>query len=206
MIKIKYIFIYIHDRIKKAQLRKHLRNKDFTIISNNCWGGFIYQKYGLPYRTPTVGLYFLGDDFVKFCRRLDYYLDQPIHFIPWAESRNAESMKQGRPYPVGMLYDIEIYFMHYHSEAEVLEKWERRKARINKHKLVFKLSQREFCSREDIAAFMALPYENKICFAYDEVPGAIHVPELKDFVGDEQPIVMQHLDDLNYLNGIKISK
>lgn len=29
--------------------RKRIHQTDFTIISNNCWGGFIYQSYGLDY-------------------------------------------------------------------------------------------------------------------------------------------------------------
>ena len=93
--------------------------------------------------------------------------------------------------------------MHYHSEEEAREKWERRKSRINKERILFKLSQRECCSKEDVEKFMALPYKNKICFAYDKVPGAIYVPELRGFSGDEQPIVTPYLDDLKLLNGLK---
>lgn len=189
--------------IKRVTLRIRLRNKNFTIISNNCWGGFIYQKYGLEYRTPTIGLYFLGDDYVKFCASLDEYLSRQLAFIPWESSRFYPELKDVKPYPVGKLGDIEVYFMHYHSEEEAREKWERRKSRINKERILFKLSQRECCSKEDVEKFMALPYKNKICFAYDKVPGAIYVPELRGFSGDEQPIVTPYLDDLKLLNGLK---
>ena len=32
----------------------------FTIISNNCWGGLVYQHYNLSYDSPTVGCYFFA--------------------------------------------------------------------------------------------------------------------------------------------------
>ena len=188
---------------KRTKLRMQLRNKNFTIISNNCWGGFIYQKYGLEYQTPTIGLFFLGDDYVKFCSKLDEYLSKPIEFVPWESSRLYPELKEVKPYPIGKLGDIEVYFMHYHSEKEALEKWERRKTRINRERLLFKLSQRECCSKEDVEKFMALPYKNKVCFAYDDVPGTIYVPELRGLSGDEQPIVTDYLDDLELLNTIK---
>ncbi len=58
-----------------APMRKiGLNNKDFTIISNNCWGGYIYDRYGLKYMTPTIGGIFFPDDYIKFISNLDYYL------------------------------------------------------------------------------------------------------------------------------------
>ncbi len=183
-----------------------LKHKDVTIISNNCWGGFISQKYGLEYRSPTVGLYFLGDDYVKFCARLEHYLRQPIEFIPWESSRWYPAIKDSTPYPIGKLDDIEVYFMHFHSEEEVLEKWERRKSRINPQKVIFKLSQRELCSKSDIEDFMALDVPNKVCFTYEDVPGTIKVPELEGFSGDEQPIVSPYFDDLSFINRMQTGR
>lgn len=37
--------------------RKKLTSTDFTIISNNCWGGMMYESYNLPKQSPTVGLF-----------------------------------------------------------------------------------------------------------------------------------------------------
>ena len=93
--------------------------------------------------------------------------------------------------------------MHYHSEEEAREKWNRRKERINRDKLLFKLSEREGCSREDVERFVALPLKNKICFSYDRGEGAIRVPELEGFVGDETPLVEPYYDKFELLNGIR---
>lgn len=198
--EIKNISIILRDRIKKRKMRNKLIHTDFSIISNNCWGGFIYQKYGLAYRSPTEGLYFLGHDFVKFVEQLDYYIACELKFIPWEESSYYEQIKNNKPYPVAKLDDIEIYFMHYSTEKEAAEKWYRRAKRINHEHILFKLSQREGCSKEDVEKFMSLPLRNKICFAYDEVEGTIHIPELRNWSGDETPLIEQYYDELTILN------
>ena len=192
-------FATFRAKIKITLNRMKLKNRDFTIISNNCWGGMVYQKYGLQYRTPTVGLYILGHDFVKLCSDLRSYLAKDLIFIPWKQSSYYPQLKDKEPYPVAKLGDIEIYFMHYQSESEATEKWNRRVKRVNPDKLLFKLSQREGCSKEDVQSFLSLP-GNKICFSYDEVDGAIVVPELNGLSGDETPIIQHYYNELDCLN------
>lgn len=198
--KIKNLSVKTNMVIETRKRRRQLKHKDFTILSNNCWGGFVQQKYGLPYNSPTVGLYIPGDDFVRFCADWQNYMAKELNFIPWEEARLYPQIKDSAPYPVALLGDVEIYFMHYHSQAEAREKWERRKARINPDRMIFKLSQRECCGREDIERFMALPEAHKVCFAYDEVPGAVLIPELRGLVGDEQPLTEAYFDELEFLN------
>ena len=54
-------------RLKYANKRQNeLNNKDFTIISNNCWGGMIYESYNLEKQSPTVGLFFMAKDYIDF--------------------------------------------------------------------------------------------------------------------------------------------
>ncbi|MDD3138314.1 MAG: DUF1919 domain-containing protein [Lachnospiraceae bacterium] len=198
--KIKNLCIKINKNQKCKQLRKKLIRPDFTIISNNCWGSFIYQKYGLEYRSPTVGLYLLGHDFVKLAANWDHYFVQKLEFIPWEKSRYYPKIRDMKPYPVAKLDDIEIYFMHYLTEQEAAQKWYRRVKRVNPEHMIFKLSQREGCSRKDVEDFMELPLKYKVCFAYDDVPGVVYIPALKGWIGDEQPIVEQYFDECVILN------
>ncbi len=200
MKKFKNVIYIIKDKIKKYFLRKKLNSTDFTIISNNCWGSFTYQKYGIKYLSPTVGLFILGCDFVKLCANYEEYFNQKLQFIDWEQSSYYNQIKNDKPYPVARLGDIEIYFMHYHSEQEAADKWYRRVKRINKNHLIFKLSQRECCSKQDIEKFISLPLQHKVCFAYDEVEGAVNVPELKGFSGDEMVLINKYYDDLQILN------
>ena len=71
-----------------------LKSDKFTIISNNCWGGLVYQRYNLPYNTPTVGLYFFADDYIKFVSDLDYYLSLKLNFIDVEKSRHYEVLQR----------------------------------------------------------------------------------------------------------------
>ena len=40
-----YLNKYILQPIYNLYCRKHIKNKSFTIISNNCWAGGIYQDF-----------------------------------------------------------------------------------------------------------------------------------------------------------------
>ena len=201
--KLRNAEMLVRQKVKQTIRRQKLKCKDFSIICNNCWGGGIYQSFGLQYNTPTIGLYLLGGDFVKFAADLEYYLAQELVFIPWEESSYYNHLTGKTSYPIARLDDIEVYFMHYHSEEEAKEKWNRRKQRINWNKILFKLSEREGCSKEDIEKFVTFPLKNKICFSYDRVDGAIYIPELKDYEGDETPVVSQYYDEVELINSIR---
>ena len=204
-----YVITKINNGFKKVQnyircslRRKKLRNKDFTIISNNCWAGFIYQKYGLQYKTPTIGLFFIGNDYIKFCKKLKYYVNQDLKFISFSESKNYDLIKGDREYPIARLDDIKIYFMHYKTEKEAKEKWYRRCKRINYDSLIFKVSQREGFTKQDMEEFMDIENKCLICFSHDKINGSICVPELEMLEGDETELLQKYFDDLDYLNNI----
>ena len=44
--------------------RESLLVQDFSIISNNCWGGSVYRRYRLKYSSPTVGLYMFANEYI----------------------------------------------------------------------------------------------------------------------------------------------
>ncbi len=189
--------------------RKKLNRTDFCIISNNCWGGFIYQKFGIKYNTPTIGLFIYEKDYVKFCANLKHYLSLPLKFIKVEQSKYYQKVTANgtKPitFPVAKLDDIEIFFMHYESEAEAMEKWERRKVRINFDNMLFKMSERNDCDEQTIASFCNLPYKNKICFTENEYDfdRCVRVPKLEELNklgGDETPYTLEKIDIYKLLN------
>lgn len=190
-------------RFKKKQKLIKLKNKDFTIISNNCWGGLISQKYGLPYRSPTCGLLILGEDYIKFCENLKHYLSQKLEFIEFDDGKYSNLFKDTQ-FPVAKLDDIEVYFMHYSSAEEASDKWYRRAKRINWDCIIYKISERETFTSEIMKKFAELPLKNKLIFAtqkYSE--DTVVIPELSTFVGDETPLLADYFDEAKYLNRIK---
>ena len=146
--------------------RKSLRVTDFSIISNNCWGGKVYLRYGLPYMSPTVGLYFFAEDYIRFIKNLKYYMSLPITVIPPEESAYYEILKKRGQLncPIGKLDDVEIVFLHYHSSQEAVEKWERRKKRINWEKLIVKFSEMNCCEPQHLNEFAQIDFETKFAF------------------------------------------
>lgn len=150
--------------------KRMIKNHDFTIISNNCWGGYVYRRFGMPYLTPTVGLYFYADDFVKMCTNLRRYMDTPLEFISYTESKYKVDMerKGQQNVPIARLDDIEVIFLHYKSREEAKEKWEKRAKRINYDNLIFKFSKMNLCSMEALAAFDVLECDKKFCFVPPE--------------------------------------
>lgn len=146
-------------------LRKGLENTDFTIISNNCWGGMVYESYNLPKQSPTVGLFFMASDYILFVSDLKEYLSADLTFIRPQESKWKEEFEQSESfgsYPIGKIKDVEIFFLHYHSEEEALSKWKRRCQRINWDRMLIKFNDQNGCTERELDCFMKLPYKNKL--------------------------------------------
>lgn len=149
-----------------------LKSDKFTIISNNCWGGLVYQRYNLPYNTPTVGLYFFADDYIKFVSDLEYYLSLKLNFIDVEKSRHYEVLQRRGELdvPIGILDDVEIVFLHYKDKEEAFNKWERRKTRVDRSNLIIKFSEMNQCTDQHLARFNNLPYKIKFVFTHNIRP------------------------------------
>ena len=79
------------DSLLQSYHRKQLKNDDFSIISNNCWGGVVSEFFGLRKNSPIVGCYFFADDYLKFISDLHHYLSLEIEMIPALQARHANS-------------------------------------------------------------------------------------------------------------------
>lgn len=79
-------------RLSKWKRRIGLKCTDFTIISNNCTGGYIYQYFGIPYKTPTEGLYFTTEDYLKLLERPEYYFKHEVKLV---DSQRSTLAKMG---------------------------------------------------------------------------------------------------------------
>jgi uncharacterized protein (DUF1919 family) len=168
--------------LTKKNRRKKINIDNFTIISNNCWAGFIYQSYGLPYNTPTVGLFIMAEDYIKFVSDLKRYINCSLKFINYKDSKWYDYQKNKAAfgtYPIARLDDIEIHFLHYKTEEEAREKWTRRCQRINWDKLIVKFNDQNGCVYENLADFDKLPYKNKVCFTVADYPNLHSVVYVK---------------------------
>lgn len=167
-IKIRKNYFFYTSRIRS----RFINNNDFSIISNNCWGGFVYQSYGIEYNTPTIGLFFMAEEYVKFLSNLKYYINEcELTFIKPKESKYVNFLSNDARfgnYPVGRIGDVEIEFLHYKSETEAYDKWERRKKRINWDKLLVKFNDQNECNLELFNKFCELNFKNKLFFGVNQ--------------------------------------
>lgn len=156
----------VENKLFASARRKSLNNTNFSIICNNCWGGFVYRYFGLPYLSPTVGLYFYSEDFIKFAKDIPKYIAMPITMISAKDSKHYEDLKRKgqENIPVGVLDDIEIVFLHYKTPEEAQEKWTRRCKRVNFNNIVLKYSYMNQPSETCLKEFDALPIKKKVMF------------------------------------------
>lgn len=75
--------------VRKMEWKRYKRKKynrlkysDFTIISSNYTGMFMYYDMGLQYLSPTINLSIEMNDFVKMAENLKWCMSQKITELP----------------------------------------------------------------------------------------------------------------------------
>lgn len=158
--------------------RKKLINTDFSLISSNCNGGFILHDLGLRFNSPFVNLWIKPRDYISMLRNLKGFLETPLQFVK----------EDGINHPIGEIDGVRIYFQHYISEEEALEKWNSRIKRMNYDNLFVLFTDRDGCTYEDLKAFDELPFKNKVVFTnrkYEDIHSSFYIKgfEKMDSVG-----------------------
>jgi uncharacterized protein (DUF1919 family) len=157
------LIYFLQDKVKKHYLKNNLnklKGEGFSIISSNCWGGILYKDFNIKYQSPFVNMFIYTPCYIKLLENLNYYLKCELKFI--SASKYIEKVPD---YPIGLLGDIEIHFIHYSNPIDVLRKWNERTERLNYDNLVVVMSERDQCLPDHIRRFDALPFKNKICFS-----------------------------------------
>ncbi len=192
-------FVRAEHKIYITVKRMRLKNKDMTVLSNNCNGGFILHDLGCPFNSPTVNLYFLPDHFLRFVSKPEEYLLSDL----------KEVHIQDISYPVGQVKDILLFFMHYNSFSDAKEAWKRRAERVNMDNVYILMTDKNGCTYEHIKQFDELPYKNKVIFThkkYDEFASAYYIPGFEEdgevgILSDWKPQFLKRrwLDDFDYV-------
>ncbi len=199
--RIKDLYFRIIGEIKK----KKLKNKNFTIISNNCFGGIVYRNNHLPYQSPTCGLFFMAPEYIKFIFNIKKYTyDVEIKEINIEESKYANYLKENK-YDgiIGKIDDLEVCFLHYEDINEINEKWNRRSKRINWDKIIYKFNDQNLCTYKELKEFEKFNAKNKICFTAKKYED-INSIQLKQF--EKEKYVLDDTKEKNYRNYFNIYK
>lgn len=160
--------------------RARLRNRDFSIICQNCIGGVIYHELGLPFLSPTINLWIDEKDFYRFAGNLKHYLSQELRFVGGIDAT-----------PTAWCDDIMIHFNHYHSEQEAAEKWYTRCKRVNWNNIWLICSDRWSISPnvlptdDDIKSLANVDAMGRCVFSTRDIEGVNYIYHLrKDPDGD----------------------
>jgi len=208
-----HIVNHFKERYYLKNCRNRLKNKDFSIISNNCWGGSVCEDLGSSYFSPTIGLFFFSPCYIKFLEDLKDNLMEEMVFITKSKYERGNYLQTLNPYPIGLIKgEIEVHFLHYKTNVEAEEKWKRRCRRVNFNNLFLSFSDSEGCTYAQVKKFDSLPYR-KVFFSAKKIEGIRSLVFLKSYHGqpgigniyDDRWKYRRHFDVVNWLNS-KVEK
>jgi uncharacterized protein (DUF1919 family) len=168
------------NRIAARLNRLGLKDRDFSILSNDCWAEELYLDWGLACRTPFRGLGMAAPYFLRFVSDLPRYLQAPLEFIPESRHKVVNRLRREYGWPIGLLGgDLEIYFLYYHNEEDARRTWEEGCRSINPKRIAVKFTVDKDGSVPEFAEqFSRLPFERKLLLTkldYPEIPCAVRV-------------------------------
>ena len=173
------------------------------IFSNDCWGGQFYRCTGRAYNTPFVGLMLMAPCYLKLLEQPLYYLEQKLVFTNHSRYNNLQQLREKKPYPLGLLEDVEIHFLHYATTTEASEKWNRRKARVDWEHLYVKFAMdKDYADEHLLEDFERLPYKNKICFSRESYSNPINY-RVKGYVEDGAQLFSLCFKEVNLFQWFK---
>lgn len=182
-----------------------LNQTSFSIFSNDCYGAEIYKALRIPYQTPFVGLMLMAPCYIKFLRNPQYYLSLNLHFIEASKYEDCSVLHQAKGYPLAVLGDVEIHFLHYKSAEEAEEKWNARKSRIQwEHIRVNFTIDKDYGTEIHLKEFHSLPYEHKVSFSKKAYPEYTSNFNIQNFQSNALVLFRESLTMFNltgWLNG-----
>lgn len=157
--------------------RKRYCGEAPTIISHNCIGGVLSHELGLKFLSPTVNLFMVNEDFIKFCENLEYYLS--LEIMPYHGEIKRE-------YPLGTCGDLVLYFVHYNSFDEAKKKWNDRRKRVNLDNIYIIATDRDGFNENLLQRFEKLPYKNKKLFSHVPIKNSEDIVYIKGYENNSQ--------------------
>lgn len=139
-----------------------------TILSDDCWGGYAYNRLKLPFSSPLINIFWDRDEYAKFIQKPLFYLNTDL------QMESDGDLEKGI-YPIGRIGtatdSVTMKFVHNIDFAEAKEQWDRRRKRINPNNLFIKMGfssniDEEKCLKY-ISAFNSVEYK-KVLFYYNK--------------------------------------
>lgn len=134
-----------------------------TILSDDCWGGYVYHRLKLPFSSPLINILWDESEYLEFIQDPIFYLGTELQVVregdfkkglaPVAQLGNAER-------------NVKLRLIHNTSFAQAKEQWDRRIKRVNTGNLFVKIGIGKLWG-EWQHIFSDVPYK-KISFCSEE--------------------------------------
>ena len=187
--------------------RKRVKDHEFTIISNDCWGAGAYGHLGLTYRTPFVGTRIFAPCYINLLRNPRSYVESALAFINTSryDFMNKFRKENDDLYPIGLLRgEVEVHFLHEADEFDAEVKWNRRINKINWNNLFIKFSEdQNICTKEHIDQFDNLIFNYKVCFTFNDYTELRSTITIKEYFDEKAPMYFlsrKYFDSISWLN------
>ena len=115
-------------KLRNQHYRSRIKNKDFTLIAQNCVGGVIYSQLGMEFSSPTINMFIEDENFLKLVQNLEYYMSVEPHPV---NDAFQDPVEPSVVYPKIGIDDIELCCLHYKNCADAIAAWNRRRKRVN---------------------------------------------------------------------------
>ncbi len=140
-----------------------LRRSNISIISNNCWGGMVYQVLGMECLSPFKNLSLEDSDYFRLLGNLNYYLS----CVPKKAGFGIDD-HSGDRYPLIMLDDVTVHCNHDKNHDEAIKKWNRRVKKFNFDNVFVAFYSENY---KQVSEFLRLDdYKKKLCMSTFEEP------------------------------------
>lgn len=147
------------EKLRRRFLRRCLLRRDFTIVSDDCWGGRIYSEFGLRCHSPFVGMGFTAREYLDFLA--GFREPGALEILGEKPSESGYPMLQTR--------NAWLYGLHFETAEEFRHAFERRCKTILWDRVFIKIDfGKTKYRREDIARWNALKLPNSVALHPDE--------------------------------------
>jgi uncharacterized protein (DUF1919 family) len=122
----------------------------------------------MEFQSPTINLFMEAADYIKFVCNLEHYLNVEL-ILRWGEE-----------YPIGMLDDIKLMFVHYDTCQQARQAWERRKKRVDLNKVLVLATDRDGFDEAVFEQWQSVSYPKLLFTArkeYSKHPDSLYFPK-----------------------------
>lgn len=139
-------------------IRRKAISENNSFLCNNCTGAMMIHDMGKRFDSPTVNLWMSPPHFLYLIKNIQSLANCEIVDITPPDSN----------YPIGLLGECKLHFLHYRTFAEAEHAWKKRIKRLKFDNMKLVFVEMGECHKE-LLEFDRLPFKNKVAFVRTDV-------------------------------------